>query len=427
MTQEALALRTLDDAEVAGKAVLVRVDLNVPMEHGRVADMTRIRSLLPTLTELADKGAKVVLLAHFDRPKGKFVPAMSLAPLVDVLQGELDRAAGVTIDKDDAEAVHPYPVRFGVDCIGNAARQAVAEVQAGEILMLENVRFHKGEEDNDADFARELASLGDVFVNDAFSVSHRAHGSVVGIAAHLPAYAGRLLQREVEAIGQLLGNPQRPLMAVVGGAKISTKLEILDNLCSKVDTLVIGGAMANTFLLAQGKSIGTSLHEPDLVATAKRILAHAQELGCKIVLPQDVVVTRKFAASAACEVVSADAMPADAMQLDVGPETVLEVAALIRESKSLIWNGPMGAFEMRPFDASTTVLARMAAGRTRAGELFSLAGGGDTVSALSHAGLEEAFSYLSTAGGAFLEWIEGKKLSGVAVLERHAATHANTA
>lgn len=397
----AIALQTLDHAQVAGKTVLVRVDLNVPMEHGRVADLTRIRVLLPTLTELADKQAKVVLLAHFDRPNGKFVPAMSLAPLVDVLQGELKQT-----------------VKFGVDCVGNAAKQAVAELQNGEILLLENVRFHKGEETNDAEFSRELASLGQLFVNDAFSVSHRAHSSVVGITQFLPAYAGRLLQREVEAFDTLLGNPQRPLMAVVGGAKISTKLEILYHLCGKVDTLVIGGAMANTFLLAQGKSIGTSLHEPDLVPTARRILAHAAELGCEIVLPRDVVVARKFAASPPCEVVSVDDMPADAMQLDIGPETVYHVASLIRDSKSLVWNGPMGAFETRPFDASTTVLARMVAGRTRAGKLFSLAGGGDTVSALSHAGLENCFSYLSTAGGAFLEWIEGKELPGVAVLER---------
>jgi phosphoglycerate kinase len=294
----------------------------------------------------------------------------------------------------------------------------VAEAQYGEILLLENVRFHAGEEINDAAFAQALASLGEVFVNDAFSVSHRAHASVVGIADYLPAYAGRLLQQEVEAFDRLLGNPQRPLMAVVGGAKISTKLEILDNLCSKVDILVVGGAMANTFLLAQGKSIGTSLHEPDLVPTATRILTHAAELGCRIVLPQDVVVAQKFAPSAPCEVVAADDMPADAMQLDVGPETVHQVASLIRDSKSLVWNGPMGAFETRPFDASTTVLARMVAGRTRSGKLFSLAGGGDTVSALSHAGLENAFSYLSTAGGAFLEWIEGKELPGIAVLEK---------
>lgn len=427
MAEGAIALRVLDEADVSGKTVLVRVDINVPMEHGRVADMTRIRAVLPTLMELADKQAKVVLLAHFDRPGGKFVPALSLAPLVDVLQAELDAAAGITITAEDENPRHPYPVKFGVDCVGKAAGQAVAEAQCGEILVLENLRFHAGEEANDAGFAKALAALGAVYVNDAFSVSHRAHASVTGIAAHLPAYAGRLLQREVEAIGQLLGNPQRPLLAVVGGAKISTKLAILDNLCGKVDTLVIGGAMANTFLLAQGNAIGTSLHEPDLVATARHILAHAQELGCRILLPRDVVVARKFSPSAPCEVVPAHAIPEDAMQLDVGPETVLEVAEAIRDSKSLIWNGPMGAFETRPFDGATVVLARMAAGRTRAGELFSLAGGGDTVSALSHAGLERGFSYLSTAGGAFLEWIEGKKLPGIAVLEKDGETQRNFA
>lgn len=424
-------LHTLDKADVAGKTVLVRVDINVPMEHGRVADMTRIRAFLPTLRELADKGAKVVVLAHFDRPKGKFVPSLSLAPLVDVLAAELNTgdipaapraqdsalsAAQLSEVQEGEESPARYVVRFGVDCIGKAAQQAVADAGYGEIVLLENVRFHAGEEANDTEFARELAALGQVYVNDAFSVSHRAHASVTGIAAYLPAYAGRLLQREVEAFDRLLGNPQRPLMAVVGGAKISTKLEILDNLCSKVDTLVIGGAMANTFLLAQGKPIGQSLHEPDLLDTARRILAHAKESGCQLVLPRDVVVAQRFAASAPCEIVPVEDMPADAMQLDVGPETVHHVSQLIRESKSLVWNGPMGAFETRPFDASTTVLARMVASRTRTGDLFSLAGGGDTVSALSHAGLADTFSYLSTAGGAFLEWIEGKELPGVAVL-----------
>ncbi|MCH2546699.1 MAG: phosphoglycerate kinase [Alphaproteobacteria bacterium] len=402
----ALHVKTLDNLQASGKVVLVRVDLNVPMEHGRVADLTRIRVLLPTLTELADQGAKVVLLAHFDRPQGRYVPALSLSPLVDVLQNELNCFG----DK-------PYPVKFGVDCIGNAAQHAIDAMENGDILMLENLRFHSGEEENTPQFASDLAALGDVFVNDAFSVSHRAHASVVGITEYLPAYAGRLLQKEVEAFDRLLENPQRPLMAVVGGAKISTKLEILEHLCSKVDTLVIGGAMANTFLLAQGKAIGTSLHEPNLVETAKRILAHAKKEGCAIILPQDVVVTHKFAPSAPCEVVSVENMPNDKMQLDVGPETVLSVATHIRNSKSLIWNGPMGAFETRPFDASTTVLARMVAGRTHSGELFSMAGGGDTVSALSHAGLEDCFSYLSTAGGAFLEWIEGKQLPGIAALE----------
>lgn len=398
-----IRLNTLDHADVAGKVVLVRVDLNVPMAKGKVSDLTRIRCLVPTLRELADKKARVVLLSHFDRPKGKFVPAMSLAPLVDVVAAELGER---------------YPVKFAVDCIGAPAKEAVAALQNGELLMLENVRFHAGEEKNDSDFSRELASLGNIYVNDAFSASHRAHASVVGIADYLPAYAGRLLQREVEAFDQLLNTPRRPLAAVVGGAKISTKLEILDNLTGKVDYLIIGGAMANTFLYAQGLSIGKSLYEPDLAETAKRILLHAKEQNCEIVLPVDVVVTREFAPSATAEVVPVEAIPDDAMQLDVGPETVLALSQLLKECRSVVWNGPFGAFETAPFDASTVTLARMVAGRTRAGEMFSLAGGGDTVSALTHAGLTDAFSYLSTAGGAFLEWMQGKTLPGVAILQK---------
>lgn len=409
-----MKLRTLDDIDVNGKTVLVRVDLNVPMEHGKVADMTRIHALFPTLSELSDANARVVLLAHFDRPKGKFVPAMSLAPLVDVLEAEMNAWREYNSDR----AV-PYQFRFGVDCVGNAAHKALENTQHGEILLLENVRFHAGEEDNDAEFSYELASLGDVFVNDAFSASHRAHASVVGIADHLPAYAGRLLQREVEAFECLLGNPERPLVAVVGGAKISTKLEILDNLLQKVDYLVVGGAMANTFLYAQGKSIGKSLYEPELVETALRIFAHAKGRNCEIILPSDFTIARQFAPSPDCEVVSADEIPEDAMQLDIGPETVLNLSQLFQKCKSLIWNGPFGAFETKPFDASTVVLARMVASLTRQQKMFSLAGGGDTVSALSHAGLGDAFSYLSTAGGAFLEWMQGKELPGVSILVKH--------
>lgn len=414
-------LNTLDDVDVAGKTVLVRVDLNVPMEHGRVSDLTRITRLVPTLTELADKGARVVVLSHFDRPKGKFVPSMSLSPLVDVLRRELNRGHVDELagdEEEEQEIVYKYPVHFGVDVVGNPARSAVVALKAGEILLLENVRFHKEEEENDAEFARALASLGNVFVNDAFSASHRAHASVVGIAEHLPAYAGRLLQQEVEAFGKLLNDPKRPLVAVVGGAKISTKLEILENLTRNVDSLVIGGAMANTFLFAQGKNIGKSLFEPDLVETAIRILAKAAERGCRIVLPEDVVVTREFTPSAPSRIVSVDAIPEDAMQLDIGPTSVLTLSQLLSECRSLVWNGPLGAFETRPFDVSTVALARLVAGRTRAGELFSLAGGGDTVSALTHAGLADEFSYLSTAGGAFLEWMQGKRLPGVAVLEK---------
>lgn len=402
-----VTLRTLDDAEVNGKTVLVRVDLNVPMVHGKVSDITRIRAIVPTLRELAEKGAKVVVLSHFDRPKGRFVPSMSLAPLVDVVEREVN--IGTT---------NNLAVRFGVDVLGNAARRAVDETQYGEIVILENVRFHAGEEANEAEFAKALANLGDVFVNDAFSASHRAHASVVGVAEHLPSFAGRLLQREVEAFERLLQNPQRPLAAVVGGAKISTKLEILDNLLGKVDYLVIGGAMANTFLKAQGKEIGTSLFEPDLIETAKSILQHAKEQGCELVLPNDVVVADKLQASAESGIVSCDAIPPSQMQLDVGPETVFQLLGLLKKCKSLVWNGPLGAFETRPFDVATIQLARMVAARSRSGDLFSLAGGGDTVSALSHAGLADEFSYLSTAGGAFLEWLQGNRLPGIAVLER---------
>lgn len=409
-TDQPIHLRTLDDVDVKGKIVLLRVDLNVPVVKGKVSDLTRITSLLPTIRELADKKARVVVLSHFDRPNGKFVPAMSLAPLVDVLEGE--------INKDQAK---PYIVKFGVDVVGKAARDAVADVKLGEIVLLENIRFHAGEENNDDAFTKEVASLGEIFVNDAFSVSHRAHASVVGLAQHMPAVAGRLLQREVEAFDKLLHNPRRPLAAVVGGAKISTKLGILDHLTTRVDHLIIGGAMANTFLKAQGLSIGRSLYEPELIETAKRILQHAKERSCNIVLPVDVVIAQEFTASPHCKIVPVEAIPEGWMQLDVGPNTVGKLRAILQECQSVMWNGPLGAFETKPFDVSTISLAREVAGRTRAGTLFSLAGGGDTVSALAHAGLTEEFSYMSTAGGAFLEWLQGTLLPGVAVLLKKAA------
>lgn len=404
-----LPINTLDGLDVAGKVVLVRVDLNVPMSKGRVSDMSRIRAILPTLRELAESRAKVVVLSHFDRPKGKFIPAMSLSPLIDVVDAALN--AGVE---------NNIPVKFGVDCIGQAAKGAVSSLQPGEVLILENLRFHAGEEANDPEFARQLAALGDIYVNDAFSVAHRDHASITGIARLLPAYAGRLLQREVEAFEQLLEHPKRPLAAVVGGAKISTKLEILGHLLCKVDYLIIGGAMANTFLKAQGHEIGTSLFEPDLVDTARQILADAKAQGCELILPVDVVVARRFEASAEAQIVPVDAIPKDAMQLDVGPETVLQLLELLKQCRSVVWNGPLGAFETRPFDVATTQLARMVAGRSRAGELFSMAGGGDTVSALAHAGLAGEFSYLSTAGGAFLEWLQGNQLPGIHVLQKAA-------
>lgn len=397
-------LQVLDGLEVKGRRVLLRVDLNVPMEHGRVTDDTRLKAVIPTITELAGKGAKVILLSHFGRPQGKFTPSFSLAPLVDVLADAL------------AENGTPYNVHFGVDVLGEVATRAVEKVQNGEVLLFENLRFHAEEEANGPAFARALAALGEIFVNDAFSVSHRAHASVTGVAEFLPAYAGRLLQREVEAISALLQNPARPLMAVVGGAKISTKLAILEHLVEKVDVLAIGGAMANTFLLAQGGAIGNSLAEPDLQPTAQRIMEKARNCNCRLLLPRDFLATKEFAPSAAGCVVDADAIPNGMMQLDIGPESVQEVMDALREAKSLLWNGPFGAFEMRPYGAATSVIARLAAARTRKGELFSIAGGGDTVAALHTAGLAGEFSYLSTAGGAFLEMVEGKTLPGIAAL-----------
>lgn len=395
---------TIDDLDVKGKVVLVRMDLNVPMQGGKVTDTTRVERQLPTLLDLTKRGAKVVILSHLDRPKGRFVPSMSLAPLVDALSEALDGKA----------------VQFGVDCIGPAAREAVSRLAPGDILLLENLRFHKEEEANDANFARELASLGEVYVNDAFSCSHRAHSSVVGLNNLLPSAAGRLMQEELETLDALFVRPERPLAAVVGGSKVSTKLALLDNLTSKVDVLMIGGAMANTFLYAQGHSIGASLCEKDLKDTAKGILAHAKDNGCTILLPSDVVVAEKLDKAQACEVVRIDAIPAKSMVLDIGPETLAAYSAKLAECKTMIWNGPVGAFEVSPFDVGTIGLARVVAGLTKQKKIRSVAGGGDTVAALTHAGLAQRFSYLSTAGGAFLEWMEGKPLPGVAALRRAA-------
>lgn len=393
---------TLDDIDIAKKRVVVRMDLNVPMVAGRVTDRTRVVRLLPTLKELIKKKARIVILAHMGRPKGAYVPDLTLAPLVDVLSEEL---TGVK-------------VRFGVDCVGPEADKAVAETQPGEVLLLENLRFHKGEEKNEAGFARQLAAHGDVYINDAFSCSHRAHASVDGITRHLPSVAGRLMEEELHNIQTYLTEPKRPFTAVVGGAKVSTKLELLENLITKVDHLIIGGAMANTFLLAEGCKVGASLCEPDLKDTAKRIRAKAKEKGCSIHLPVDVMATTAFAAHAPGKVVAADKVPADGMMLDVGPDSLQQFADVIRDSRTVIWNGPLGAFETSPFDAATIMLARVAARQTAEGKLSSIAGGGDTVSALRHAGLAEQFSYLSTAGGAFLEWMEGKTLPGVEALQK---------
>lgn len=391
---------SLDDVVVKSRRVLVRMDLNVPMQGGRITDTTRITRLLPTLQYLIKKKARVIILSHFDRPGGKFVPSMSLAPLVDALSNELGGKE----------------VRFGVDCIGPAARDAVRKLKDGDVLLLENLRFHPEEEKGDPSFARELASLGEIYVNDAFSCSHRAHASIVGIAKHLPAIVGRLMQDELSNLGDIFSSPKRPLTAIVGGSKISSKLDLLENLTSTMDKLIIGGAMANTFLHALGHPMGASLHEPAMKPTALRILKKAEKNKCEIVLPQDLVVTRELKAQSACEVVDADTIPAHGIAVDVGPASLLRIAQVLAESKTVVWNGPVGAFEISPFDSSTTQIARMIASLTKRRRLRSIAGGGDTVSAISHAGLSESFSYLSTAGGAFLEWLEGHPLPGVVAL-----------
>jgi len=393
------AFRTLDDADLKGKRALVRVDLNVPMEDGKVSDLTRLERIVPTLTDLADGGAKVIVLAHFGRPKG-VDPAQSLKAVVPALADVLKR-----------------PVAFAADCIGEVAEKAVAAIKPGEILVLENTRFHKGEEKNDPDFVKALAANGDIWVADAFSAAHRAHASTEGLGHVLPAYAGRTMQAELEALSKALEKPERPVVAVVGGAKVSTKLDLLGNLSKKVDILVIGGGMANTFLAAEGKAVGKSLCEHDLLDTARAIVAEAAKNGCRIVLPVDVVCAKEFKANAAHRVCGIDAVAADEMILDIGPQSVEHVVSLLGRAKTLVWNGPFGAFELEPFDNGTVAVAEAAAELTEAGKLVSVAGGGDTVAALNRAGAAERFSYVSTAGGAFLEWLEGKPLPGVDVLK----------
>lgn len=390
---------TLDDMELAGKKVLLRVDINVPMENGQVSDDSRIRRLVPSVRDILARGGTPILLAHFGRPKGQVVPEMSLLPLQPVLA-----------------AAFGAPVVFCADCRGPAAQAAIAALQPGQILLLENTRFHRGEESNDPGLAAEMAQLGDIYCNDAFSAAHRAHASTEGLAHLLPACAGRLMQAELSALEGALAQPKRPLVAVVGGAKVSSKLELLGNLVEKVDHLVIGGGMANTFLAAQGHAVGKSLCEHDLTGTALAIIAKAKTTGCKILLPSDIVVAREFKAGADNETVAADACPPDAMILDAGPATVAAMAAILATAKTLIWNGPMGAFELPPFDAATTAAAQQAAALTKSGDLISVAGGGDTVAALNQANVAADFSYISTAGGAFLEWMEGKTLPGVAAL-----------
>ncbi|MFN3954646.1 MAG: phosphoglycerate kinase [Pararhodobacter sp.] len=391
--------KSLDEMDFAGKVALVRVDINVPLENGQVSDATRINAVLPTIREIAARGGKVVLLAHFGRPRGKVVAEMSLAQLRPALEAALGQ-----------------PVAFADACIGEPAKAAVAALAAGDVLLLENTRFEPGEETNDPELAAGMAALGDIFVNDAFSAAHRAHASTEGIARLLPACAGRLMEAELKALEAALGSPERPVVAVVGGAKVSTKLELLGNLSGKVDYLVIGGGMANTFLAAQGKPVGKSLCEHDLGETARAILERARNAGCTVVLPVDLVVAHEFRAGAAHEVVSE--CPEDAMILDAGPASVAAITRLFDHARTLIWNGPLGAFEIAPFDAATTAAARHAAARSKAGGLVSVAGGGDTVAALNKAGAADGFSYISTAGGAFLEWMEGKDLPGVAALSR---------
>ncbi len=394
------AFRTLDDADLSGKRVLVRVDLNVPTENGRVTDATRIERILPTIREIASKGGKVILLAHFGRPKGRD-PKESLAPIASAVAEHLGK-----------------PVAFADDCIGASAKTAVDAMKAGDVLLLENTRFHKEEEKNDPDFVRALAANGDVYVNDAFSAAHRAHASTEGLARVLPAFAGRTMQQEIEALAKALEKPERPVLAVVGGAKVSTKLDLLGNLVKKVDVLVIGGGMANTFLAAQGKAVGKSLCEHDLLDTARAILKTAAEAGCTIMLPVDAVVASEFKAHAPSRTVSVDAVGPEDMILDIGPASMKAVSDKLASVKTLVWNGPFGAFELAPFDAGTVTVAKEAARLAKAGKLLAVAGGGDTVAALNHAGAADDFTYVSTAGGAFLEWLEGKALPGVDALRK---------
>ena len=393
--------KTLDDMDLTGKRVLVRVDINVPVENGLVSDDTRIRKIAPTVMDILARGGRPILVAHFGRPKGKVVLDMTLRICVPALEAALGRK-----------------VRF-IETL-EAAENLTEEARAADVLLLENIRFHPGEEQNDPEFAARLAALGDVYCNDAFSAAHRAHASTEALARLLPACAGRLMQAELEALEAALGQPQRPVVAVVGGAKVSTKLALLGNLVEKVDHLVIGGGMANTFLAAQGLGVGTSLCEHNMAETARQIMAKAQAMGCEILLPTDVVVARAFEAHAENSTVAATHCPEDAMILDAGPASVARILAAFDGAKTLIWNGPLGAFEIAPFDAATNAAAAHAAKLSQTGQLVSVAGGGDTVAALNKAGAADGFSYISTAGGAFLEWMEGKLLPGVAALDQAA-------
>ena len=393
------SFRTLDDLSPEGKRVLLRVDLNVPVHEDAIMDTTRIDRVIPTICELADKGARVIILSHFGRPKGQAVPSMSLAPVAELLESKIQ-----------------HRVYFVPDCVGPKAEEAVANLKDGEVCVLENTRFYAGEEKNDPAFTEMLARLGDVYVNDAFSAAHRAHASTEGLAHHMPSFAGRLMEAELNALNAALELPERPVGALIGGAKISTKLDLIGNVLGKVDVLFIGGAMANTFLAAQGVAVGKSLQEADMHETARKIMAQAKNGKCEIILPVDAVIAREFREGAPSEVCDINAVPADAMILDAGPKTVALIEAKLEQLKTLVWNGPLGAFEIKPFDAATVAVARKAAALTQAGKLKTIAGGGDTVSALRHAGVVDEMTYVSTAGGAFLEWLEGKLLPGIAVL-----------
>ena len=392
--------RTLDGVAVEGKRVLVRADLNVPMTDGVVTDRMRIERQAPTIRELTDKGAKVIILSHFDRPKGKVVPSMSLKPVAAALAEEIGR-----------------PVAFAADCVGPIAQAAIARLKNGDVLLLENTRFHPGEEKNDPAFVRQLAALGDIFVNDAFSAAHRAHASTAGIARLLPSVAGRAMEEELRHLEKALSNPERPVLAVVGGAKVSSKIALLEHMVNRVETMVIGGAMANTFLAAEGLKVGKSLYEPDYLETARNVIHMATESGCAILLPTDVVVAKELRAGAPCRTVSTADIAGDEMALDIGPKTIAAFKKRLETTKTLVWNGPFGAFETPPFDKGTAAAARAVAQATKEGKLLSVAGGGDTVAALAAAGVEHDFSYVSTAGGAFLEWLEGNELPGVEALK----------
>ncbi|MEQ8404177.1 MAG: phosphoglycerate kinase [Oceanicaulis sp.] len=393
-------IRRLEDADIAGKRVLVRVDFNVPMAGGQVTDDTRLKAAIPTIALLRRAGAKVILMAHFGRPRGQRNMEMSLAPVATPLSELID-----------------HPVKFVSDCVGVDAEEAVASLREGDVLLLENTRFHAGEEKNDPAFAEQLATLADVYVNDAFSAAHRAHASTEGVARRLPAYAGLSLQREIDHVTAALENPNRPLLAVVGGAKVSTKIDLLKNLVAKVDRLFVGGAMANTFLAAKGYDMGASLYERDLLETAREILEAANAAGSAVLLPMDGVVTTEFKAHAERRVAEVDKIQANEMMLDCGPETVDRLADAIAAARTLVWNGPLGAFETPPFDTSTVEAARYAAQRCKDHGLTAVAGGGDTVAALNQAGVADDFTFVSTAGGAFLEWLEGKPLPGIEALK----------